>query len=282
MRIPVFYTPKMVAKFENYSPSAGKPKKVVDSWLKLGVSLDIIEPVPATVAEFCLVHDKEYVRQILACEIDNGFGNKLPEVAASLAHTTGSMLSAAREALKNGNVAVAPCSGFHHAGYANPQGFCTFNGLMVTAAVLLKEGVAKKVGVLDFDMHYGNGTTEIIKHLGIKDSIVHFSAGATYISERQAEDFLMKISKMVRLMENCDLILYQAGADPHIDDPLGGWLTTKQLKERDMLVFSVAKRIGVPVAWNLAGGYQQDEDGGIRPVLDIHDNTMRECAAIYR
>ena len=83
------------------------------------------------------------------------------------------------------------------------------------------------------------------------------------------------------MLLGCDFVLYQAGADPHIDDPLGGWLTTKKMKERDMLVFSVAKRIGVPIAWNLAGGYQQDEDGGIRPVLDIHDNTMKECAAIY-
>jgi len=37
----------------------------------------------------------------------------------------------------------------------------------------------------------------------------------------------------------------------------------------------------VPVAWNLAGGYQRTEDGGIGAVLEIHRNTMRECAAAY-
>lgn len=33
------------------------------------------------------------------------------------------------------------------------------------------------------------------------------------------------------------------------------------------------------MAWNLAGGYQHDMLGEIRPVLDIHDNTMAECGA---
>ena len=58
-------------------------------------------------------------------------------------------------------------------------------------------------------------------------------------------------------MSGCDLILYQAGADPHIDDPLGGWLTTKQLQQRDKRVFSASAEWKIPVAWNLAGGYQR-------------------------
>ena len=75
----------------------------------------------------------------------------------------------------------------------------------------------------------------------------------------------------------CDVLIYQAGADPHIDDPLGGWLTTEQLLERDTIVFKTARLMGLPVAWNLAGGYQRDKDGGISKVLEIHNNTMRAC-----
>jgi acetoin utilization deacetylase AcuC-like enzyme len=59
---------------------------------------------------------------------------------------------------------------------------------------------------------------------------------------------------VVRGFAGYDLLLYQAGADPHIDDPLGGFLTTDELAERDRIVFSVAKEIGIPVVWNLAGG----------------------------
>jgi acetoin utilization deacetylase AcuC-like enzyme len=82
-------------------------------------------------------------------------------------------------------------------------------------------------------------------------------------------------------MQDCDVILYQAGADPHIDDPLGGFLTTQQLRERDRLVFETANLLGVPIAWNLAGGYPANNDGDIQTVLDIHNNTMLECVAAF-
>ncbi len=74
------------------------------------------------------------------------------------------------------------------------------------------------------------------------------------------------------------MLLYQAGADPHVDDPLGGFLTTDELARRDAIVFGEARALGLPVAWNLAGGYQRDARGGIEPVLQIHENTLRACA----
>lgn len=78
-------------------------------------------------------------------------------------------------------------------------------------------------------------------------------------------------------MDNCDVILYQAGADPHVEDPLGGWLTSTQLRDRDRLVFETARKYRIPIAWNLAGGYQEP----LRKVLDIHDATMIECTKVY-
>jgi len=278
--LKVFYTPKMVAIFENYSPSPAKPIKVVESWKNLGIPFEIVEPVPATKVELYMAHEEYYVDGVLNCAKDNGFGNMLQVVADSLPYTVGSMTSAAIEAVQNGKVAVAPCSGFHHAGIDWPQGFCTFNGLIVAAYKLKNKRLADKVGILDFDMHYGNGTTDIIKKRHL-DWIVHLSAGSKYYRQDQAEEFLGLIPKMMNLMSDCDVILYQAGADPHINDPLGGWLTTEQLAERDQIVFTMTKRLGIPIAWNLAGGYQVDEDGSIRPVLDIHDNTFRICHEIY-
>lgn len=80
-------------------------------------------------------------------------------------------------------------------------------------------------------------------------------------------------------------MLYQAGADPHINDPLGGFLDSDQLRERDRIVFAGLKALGVPVAWNLAGGYQQkrrmDGSWDISAVLAIHDATMAECVAAF-
>ena len=164
------------------------------------------------------------------------------------------MLDAARSAVQNRSVAVAPCSGFHHAGWDYADGYCTFNGLMITALALKTERAVARVGILDFDHHYGDGTAAIIERLGL-DWVVHYSAGAVYADAHQAAGFLAAIPDIGHAMAGCDVVLYQAGADPHIDDPLGGWLTTEQLRLRDRIVFETLAQMQIPVAWNLAGGY---------------------------
>ena len=275
--IPVFYSPKLVAINYSASPSAGKPELAVKSWQALGIPIDIREPIPVTVDELSLAHDRTFVEKVLACRINNGFGNKLPSVADSLPYTCGAIVSASREALRNGQVAVAPVSGFHHASYKQESGFCTFNGLVVAAQALKQERLVKKVGILDFDEHYGDGTASIISTLNLGDWLSQFSAGKDYREASQAKKFLKRIPELVARFSDCDLILYQAGADPHVADPLGGWLTTSQLAERDRLVFKTAKALGIPIAWDLAGGYQYD----FRAVLDIHDNTLRACWDVY-
>ncbi len=276
MTIQVFYTEAMVADAQTHSPSAHKPALVVASWRRLGVDMEIVAPRPATVDELGRAHDRAFVEDVLACRRNNGFDNRSPSVARSLPYTSGAMLAAARAAVASGAVAVAPCSGFHHAGYASAEGYCTFNGLMVTACVLRNEGLARRVGILDFDQHWGNGTQDIIDRLDAT-WVVHYSAGAHWSDPTRAGAFLRQIPAIVESMADCDVVLYQAGADPHVDDPLGGWLTTEQLKERDRHVFEAAERHALPVAWNLAGGYQEP----LSKVLGIHDNTMLECAAVF-
>ena len=274
--IPVFYTPLMVADSGGFSPSAAKPKAVMESWRKLDTPLAVVAPEPVSVEDIARAHLPAYVEAVLSCQAENGFGNSSEAVAKSLPYTSGAMLAAARSAIRNGNVAVAPCAGFHHACYARSGGFCTFNGLMVTALALHASGELSRVGILDFDQHYGDGTDNIIEKLKIK-WIKHYSAGKHYGHASEAKRFLMSIPILVKRMQGCDVILYQAGADPHIDDPLGGWLTTEQLYERDLIVFETAAELGIPVAWNLAGGYQTP----LRKVLQIHDGTMRACSKVY-
>lgn len=274
--IPVFFTSKMVADAHSFSPSPRKPVLAVESWKELKVPITIIEPMPVTAADINLAHDSDYVSGVLNGKTNNGFGNTLHAVATTLPYTSGAMVAAAREAIANGSVAVAPVAGFHHATYEHGGGYCTFNGLMVTAMMLKQEGIVEKVGILDFDQHYGNGTDNIIQQLNL-DWVEHYSAGNKYYSESQAAEFLARIPELMEQFTECDILLYQAGADPHIDDPLGGWLTTEQMAQRDRIVFETAKQIKLPIAWNLAGGYQKD----IRKVLDIHDNTIRQCWAVF-
>jgi acetoin utilization deacetylase AcuC-like enzyme len=275
--IPVFFDPRMVADAESYSPSAAKPARVVESWQKIGLPIELRPVQPVTAEELSLAHHPDMVRDILACQMENGFGNTLEAVARSLPYTSGAMLAAAREAIRNRCVAVAPVSGFHHAGYDHPGGFCTFNGLIVTSQVLLRGGAVSKVGIVDFDQHYGDGTEDCIHLLKLKDRVRHFTAGRIYRSSEQAGEFLTRIPSILGAMQDCDVVLYQAGADPHVDDPLGGWLTDEQLAYRDQAVFDAARALDIPVAWNLAGGYQDP----IENVLAIHDETLKACARIY-
>jgi acetoin utilization deacetylase AcuC-like enzyme len=190
-------------------------------------------------------------------------------------YTTGAMLAAAGDALATRGVACAPCSGFHHASYDHAAGFCTFNGLMVTALKLKAEGLAPRVGILDCDQHYGDGTDDIINRMHAAGWVRHVSAGRHY--KREAKAFLDALPALVHGFTDCDVLLYQAGADPHVDDPLGGYLDDEQLAQRDAMVFAEAHRLGIPIAWNLAGGYQEP----LRKVLDIHDRTMAACVREY-
>ncbi len=275
--IPVFFCEDMLSDPGSFSPSAGKPKLALDSWMQLGMAIDVRVPVLVTLADLERAHESEFVRDVLALAAPNGFGTCDEKVARSLPWTSGAMLCAAREAIANRRVAVAPVSGFHHAGHGYAGGYCTFNGLMVTATALLAEGRAKKVGILDFDQHWGDGTQDIIATLGLESVVEHYSPVREFSKKSRAQAFLQAIPAIVAKFQTCDVILYQAGADPHVDDPLGGWLTTEQLFERDRLVFEAAAALGLPIAWNLAGGYQTP----VRRVLDIHDNTMRACCATF-
>jgi acetoin utilization deacetylase AcuC-like enzyme len=279
--IPVFFRPEMVVPDAvSYSPSAGKPAAAVSDWQrrKLPVEIRTFEPVDE--ATLCLAHDPHYVRGVLEGRLANGFNNRLPSVAASLPFTTGAMLAAAREALANGRIACAPVSGFHHAGHAYGGGFCTFNGLMVAAMALKAAGRVQRVAILDLDQHWGDGTHDIVQHLGLR-WIEHSSPSRDPEGPRHAARYLRRLASIVSGMRDCDLLLYQAGADAHVDDPLGGWMTSAQLAERDRIVFETAATFGLPVAWNLAGGYQRDADGGIEPVLAIHRATVEACAGVY-
>ena len=274
--VPVFYREEMLAHSDSFSPSAGKPRHVVTAWTSASMPIRIESYPRASLEELCRCHDPAYVRGVLSLELPNGFRNRREDVARSLPWTTGAMLAAAREALRNG-AACAPVSGFHHARYAGGGGFCTFNGLMVTASALLSEGTVQRILILDCDQHFGDGTEEILERLHLSSQVENASFGRWFGAPSDADAYLAKLREQVSRVAHFDLVLYQAGADVHVDDPLGGVLTTEQMIERDRIVFEAARRASVPIAWNLAGGYQEP----LARVVELHVNTMRCCALAY-
>lgn len=273
--IPVFYDQRQIAYPESFSPSAGKPELLVQSWQARALPISLMPVVPASRDQLALAHDPEFIDAVLGLRKNNGFGERSQGVADSLPWTTGSLLSAARHVLGSRTVAISPTSGFHHASYRNAFGFCTFNGLMVTARVLLEEKLVSRIGILDCDYHFGDGTADIIRKFDLADAVMHVTSGAGY--ECRAEGFFFDLERALEGFSRCDLLLYQAGADPHVDDPLGGFLTSAQMAQRDRMVFEYASREGLPLVWNLAGGYQTP----VSKVIDLHTATLMECIAVY-
>jgi acetoin utilization deacetylase AcuC-like enzyme len=271
----IVFNHQMVAPAQGGSPSAAKPAAVVAAWRQAWPYSEVRDPQPVSRADLSRAHDHCYVDDVLALKVPNGFGTVSAEVAASLLYTSGALLTASRWALSEGGAVAAPASGFHHACWDHGGGFCTFNGLMVAALALQAERPGLRVGILDYDYHYGNGTDDIVRRVGCA-GIVHVTAGERWQFESQAPDFITNIACDLQAMDDCDIVLYQAGADPHIDDPLGGFLSTWQLWDRDRRVFEGLHERGIPVAWTLAGGYQQPLDA----VIDIHLNTMRAVVAV--
>jgi acetoin utilization deacetylase AcuC-like enzyme len=187
------------------------------------------------------------------------------------------MISAAEWTVTQREPALSPTSGFHHAGWDYAAAYCTFNGLMVASLALHARKLVRRVAILDLDQHFGDGTGDILRRLGIT-WVRHYTYGLAPATRENAEPWLNALPHLVReTVESCDLVLYQAGVDPHVDDPLGGGLTAEQLACRDRIIFEGCRETGVPVVVNLAGGYQKPVDR----VVELHVSMLRALSAVY-
>ena len=211
-----------------------------------------------------------------------------PQIRDGVLAINGGQLLGAKLALEHG-IAANIAQGFHHAGYERGCGYCTFNGL----ALVAQEFPDKRVFVLDCDEHGGNGTQEFVPRLpNLFNFSIHGNPFGMFTSERNLRRTLDPVTldfgpyrralreafaKMERW--RTALLLYQAGADPHIDDPFGTLgMTTDQMLERDRMVFEFCRRKSLPVLFVLAGGYQEPI---AKKLLPLHLNTFRAAQNAY-
>jgi acetoin utilization deacetylase AcuC-like enzyme len=278
----IFYDQRQsVAGIESYSPSAGKPERLVALAARYGFdNVSSFEPI--TRADLALVHTPGYIDGIFSRVVLNGFENNDPRVPEACLWTIGSLLAAARYAIANPPIPVlSPTSGFHHAHASYGGGFCTFNGLAVVSAILIRENPGIRIGILDCDMHTGDGTQAILaKHDALQGQVKHITQGPYFEPGDDGKQFAIWLTNQIRKLNDFqpDVVLYQAGADPHINDPLGGLLTSAEIYHRDKAVFDGTR---APICFNLAGGYQANPGGTIHtdPVLRIHLDTIRAAEA---
>jgi acetoin utilization deacetylase AcuC-like enzyme len=282
--LKVLYSADMVSDAGvRASPSDRKPRAVSAALQQTLWPIELVAPTPTSIDDVCKVHDASFVDDVLQLRRQNGFGSFSESVARSILFTCGACYDSARVALDQG-ISASLTSGFHHAGPRAARGFCTFNGLMVTAVQLLDEARAKKVAIVDCDYHYGDGTQAIIDALALSERVLHLSFGELYRRPEQADAYLRAVSALrtTFVQFQPDIIIYQAGADVHVDDPFGGLLTTEQMRIRDRAIFSLARELSIPLTWTLAGGYQIESDGSIPRVVQLHLNTFEEALRVWQ
>jgi acetoin utilization deacetylase AcuC-like enzyme len=242
-----------------------------------GVTIE--SPEPLTDDLFMLAHNPDYVEAVrtgqpLGLAQSNGFSWD-PNMFRMVSASNGGVVAAAYQALADG-VSGTLSSGLHHAHRERGGGFCTFNGLAIAALELIRTGAVKRVLIIDFDAHYGDGTASIIAG---NDQIRMIDVSTGW-SVKNYLDECQKALETV-LGEDFGLVIYNAGMDPHEDCRIGGCpgVTEQTLSERENLVFGLCRQRSWPVAFTLAGGYSGGKLTNER-LVNLHRLTIAEACKV--
>ena len=258
---------------------------------------DLIEADLATKEQITLAHTTEYFDAFEQGALDPqsvrrlGFPWSYRLFLRSIASVGGAVQSA-REALQSG-IAGNLAGGTHHAFMDHGEGFCVFNDFAVVSILLQKEKLAKKIAIIDLDVHQGNGNSAI---LGNNSSVFIFSMHGknnypfkkiSSTLDIDLEDGVKDDEYLFHLKNNLpsifefkpDIILYQAGVDTLKEDRLGRLSLTKDgLVERDRLVFSECIKKDIPVSIGLGGGYSNPIDH----TVDAYCGTYKVAKELFK
>lgn len=159
----------------------------------------------------------------------------------------------------------------HHAGKAFMGGYCYFNNAAIAAEALLREEY-KRVGILDIDYHFGNGTYDIVQNNNhILFGSLHASTRYEYpyysFEEKEncflhdfdhkptEEEYLTAFENMLERFTACEVIVVSLGYDVIQGDPHGKWDLRSSIYEA---IGERLKSCGVPVCFIQEGGYSTD------------------------
>ncbi|WP_420608185.1 histone deacetylase [Novosphingopyxis sp.] len=259
-----------------------------------GAAITEHAPPPMPRDWLAAVHDPAYVDSVLAAAVPREKERRIgfpvtPHIAQRVQHTNGGTWRAAHLALEHGYAANS-AGGSHHAQHDTGAGYCVFNDLAVAANRLTAEGTVQRILIVDCDVHQGDGTAALTAG---REDIFTFSMHAEKnfpvrkalsdldvpLPDGTGDDgYMAALSEhWPRLLDGYrpDLVLYQAGVDPHAGDRLGRLsLSNAGLARRDRYVLAEARRRAVPVASALGGGYGADQ----REVAGRHARSMLAMA----
>ncbi|MEZ5871638.1 MAG: histone deacetylase [Nitratireductor sp.] len=251
---------------------------------------DFHVPGPAPGQWIALAHDRNYVDQVFNANVPASITRLIgfdvnESVAARARHASAGTILTARLALEC-RIACSTAGGSHHARRTHGAGFCVFNDVGVAASLLLAEGEINQAMVFDCDVHQGDGTAEIFasdprvttvsihsqKNYPVRKEISDLDVGLA--DNTGDEAYLEALDETLARLSGFpqpDLVFYNAGVDPHVEDRLGRLaLSDSGLTERDRRVIRHFLDKGVAVAGVLGGGYSSDIETVARRHTILH------------
>jgi acetoin utilization deacetylase AcuC-like enzyme len=249
---------------------------------------DFREAPPAGEEQLELVHTAAHVRGIaeLCARGGGALDADTPVIAESFRaaqHAAGAACAMVRSLLA-GEAPIAFCAirpPGHHAEPGRAMGFCLFNNVAIAAELAIRELGARRVFILDWDVHHGNGTNEIfhrskeVLFASLHQSPLYPGTGPLGdVGEGEGEGFSINLpvppgsgeDDWLSLVQHVvmpaarefepELVLVSTGFDAHRADPLANcMLESGSFAQLAIHVRELAEGLGVPVGVVLEGGY---------------------------
>ena len=244
-----------------------------------------------------VVHQKSYVNRLKHMNLNRsevrkiGFPNSKQLVEREFV-IAGGTVEGAMKSLEEG-ISFNIAGGTHHAYSTHGEAFCMLNDQAIAARYLLDNQKAKKVLIIDLDVHQGNGTAKIFQK---EDRVFTFSMHGQKnypfrkeqsdwdiaLEDNTGDDIYLNIlnETLPKLFEKVDpdFVFYLSGVDVVGTDRLGRLgMSLEGSKQRDEQVLKFCHKHSLPVQCSMGGGYSKD----IKVIIEAHANTYRVAQQIF-
>jgi acetoin utilization deacetylase AcuC-like enzyme len=219
--------------YESYCPDpAAAPGRIEAVMEAIRDRVTFVDARPAAREDIAACHTNNHIEQMAR--------QGIYDIAALAA---GGAIQAAETGLEEPCFALIRPPG-HHASANSAWGFCYFSNMAIAISRLKREGRIRKAFILDFDLHFGDGTVNILGHSGYVDILNPSS------SDRSV--YLKEVERS--LPDDADIIGISAGFDNHRED-WGGVLSTDDYREMGRMVREASEKSGGGCFAILEGGY---------------------------
>jgi acetoin utilization deacetylase AcuC-like enzyme len=257
-----------------------------------------LQPQACAMQDVLRTHDAQYVHRLQNLLLTDkeqraiGFTQSKQLFQRELTIMQGT-IDCALYALTNNSVALNVAGGTHHSFVDRGEGFCLLNDMAIAANYVLHHGLAKRVLIIDLDVHQGNGTAKLFE--GRQDVFTFSMHGAhNYPFHKEQSHLDVPLQDGTSDQEYLELLhthlpqiihafqpdfaLYLSGVDILNTDKFGKLqVSLAGCMRRDQFVFSQLRKHNIPCAVAMGGGYSAD----IKIIVEAHCNTFIAASDIF-